>query len=350
MSGKPRIPPEQNQAIVDRYKAGESALLIANSYGVSRSAIHLVLFKMGVPLTHKGGCAPTPPEIREKILKMYADDKIGATTIARTFGVTKGTVYNIITAAGQGTRPRSNRRGDVYQVSEARQRRIDRVRLPPSRHGQLPVNHAAFDVLTPAAAYWLGYLITDGCVYQGMHGAPRVILTQSRDHRGQVERFRAYIGSEHAIQDGTRVTFGKVRYYSTLMFTSQGIADALAGYGIGPRKTGAVEAVPALADNPDFWRGVVDGDGSMYETSLRMNSSSLRLVDQFDQFVLRCVPSANPSRYFNKDNEVWTSSVGELQPAADLARVMYAGATDQTALPDKWERAKVLMGRRAAHG
>lgn len=345
MAGKPKISPEQNQAIVDRYKAKESALSIATSYGVSRSAVHLVLFKMGVPRNHKGGSAPTAPEICEQMLKMYVDNKIGATTIARKFGVDKATVYNVITAAGHGTRPRSDRCGDQYQISDARQRKKDRVRLPPSRHRQLPVNHAAFDELTMAAAYWIGYLITDGNVHRSMTRSRRITLVQSRHHRTQVEKFRAFVGAQNVIKDTSKVTFGKLRHFSSVCITSEPIAEALARYGIGPNKTGTVEAVPAVADNSDFWRGVIEGDGSVYEDRIAMNSSSLALVDQFDAFVRRRVAGAKPTRYYNETNGVWSAHVSVLAVAAELAAQLYRNASEQTALPDKWDRARVLMKR-----
>jgi hypothetical protein len=214
----------------------------------------------------------------------------------------------------------------------------------------LPLNDADFDVLTPAVAYWIGYLLTDGNVHRTMNQSRRISLPQSRAHRGQLENFRAFVGAQNVIRDTSKVTFGKLRDFSSFAITSERIAAALETYGIGPAKTATVEAVPAVVDSFDFWRGVIDGDGSVYADKIVMYSSSLRLVDQFDAFLRRHFAGIIPYRYYNEDNGVWSAAVATQFYGAAVAERLYRGATETTALPDKWERARILMRCQEARG
>src|SRR5208282_5274398 len=123
------------------------------------------------------------------------------------------------------------------------------------------VNHQAFDVVSDDAAYWIGFLFADGSVIQRQKGAPLVQLRLSEIDRSHVENFRQFIGSTHTISTSPPGNFGGYRSRASVRFAvnSRGLAARLLEMG---RYEGPI--APELAASRHFWRGVVDGDGSIF--------------------------------------------------------------------------------------
>lgn len=132
---------------------------------------------------------------------------------------------------------------------------------------QRPLRHDAFDDLTPEAMYWLGFLFTDGTVGHRDNGQDEVALVLQKRDRGHLVKFRDFLGSENTITPIAPAVVkvsaatpyggmgtGAVRFAAR----SQHIADVVRYLGrYGP----AVH--PALAASRHFWRGCVDGDGTL---------------------------------------------------------------------------------------
>lgn len=130
-----------------------------------------------------------------------------------------------------------------------------------------PLRRDAFDALTPEAAYWCGFIFTDGTVVKRPTGASQIAVVLQKRDRKHLVKLRDFLGSDHAITsvapakvspnvaapNGGQGT-GAFRY----VVTSQQIADRLRALGrYGP----AVD--PELAASRDFWRGCIDGDGTI---------------------------------------------------------------------------------------
>jgi hypothetical protein len=339
MAGKPKVDPALWFGIVERYQAGEDAAVLCAEHNIGRDALYKIIQRCGVEVEHRGGKPQTPPEIEAEVLATYAKGK-GATTVAAEFGVNKRTVYNILNRAGIGTRPKSDRvKGDLAVRQKPRE-------APGHKRGpRVPFREDAFAVLTDEVAYWLGYLVTDGCVSIDVFAgkSPRVILVQSRAHRCQCERLRDFLGCATQVEDYRSETFGVVRDFSRLQVTSQRLADDLRRWGIGPAKTGTVGVHPDLQDSPHFWRGVIDGDGSSYADGVSCYSSSPRIANGFRRFCLRR-GLRKPEFYWYAENKVW-----RIQPRGHaertLSRVLYESAPENLRLADKYARALACMGR-----
>jgi hypothetical protein len=148
------------------------------------------------------------------------------------------------------------------------------------------VNHHAFDVITNDAAYWIGFLFADGSVIQQQKGAPVVQLRLSEVDRAHVENFRQFLGSTHAITTSPPGNFGGYRSRASVRFAlnSRRLAERLLEMG---RYEGPI--APELAVSRHFWRGVVDGDGSVYVLKTGYTGISLvgsqRLLDAFLGFL-----------------------------------------------------------------
>ena len=125
-----------------------------------------------------------------------------------------------------------------------------------------PLRHDALDVLTPDAAYWCGFIFTDGTIVHRRGQQPEIAVVLQRRDRDHLVKLRDFLGSTHAITpvapaavalNGGQGT-GAFRY----SVRSQLLADRLIALGrYGP----AVN--PALTASRDFWRGCIDGDGTV---------------------------------------------------------------------------------------
>lgn len=130
------------------------------------------------------------------------------------------------------------------------------VVLPNRRHRYRPPSLEAFASLTPSSEYWLGFLMADGCV----SGSRETILVLHRRDADHVREFARFVGCDDrplapANQGaGVRLAIGSV-----------GLARQLVTYGLAAGR-GRDHDIPVqheLAESPHFWRGVVDGDGSL---------------------------------------------------------------------------------------
>lgn len=166
----------------------------------------------------------TTPEVRARMVALY-DDGFTYGAIAAEVGFSTFTVRKAVEAAGR-----------------------------PRRYAPRPVGsvwHEAFDVLTPEARYWAGWLITDGNVSD----SHRVKLALEKEDEDAVAGLRAFVRATNP-----------VTYYdevAEIRFTSPYMAQRLRQLGVTPRKTFSAEAHEELCKDVDFWRGCIDGDGML---------------------------------------------------------------------------------------
>ena len=121
------------------------------------------------------------------------------------------------------------------------------------------IRHDAFDEITPEAAYWIGFLFADGSVGQDGRSRRISIRVPERDRKHLV-KLRAFLNSTHLISVAPAGNFGGYRSKPSvrIMFTSERLAQQLLSLG---RYEGQINDL--LIQSRDFWRGVVDGDGSL---------------------------------------------------------------------------------------
>lgn len=132
------------------------------------------------------------------------------------------------------------------------------------------VDETFFDCIdSEPKAYFLGLLLTDGCVSRG-----DVILSLTESDVDIIEKFRTHIRSTHpitCISGGPRVIAGAACVAAPMVrlaIGSQKMVRSLARFGVIQRKTATVKPWtedPLLARH--FWRGCVDGDGSISRNS-----------------------------------------------------------------------------------
>ncbi|HEY9286262.1 MAG TPA: hypothetical protein VIP46_22615 [Pyrinomonadaceae bacterium] len=166
------------------------------------------------------------------------------------------------------------------------------------------LNESSFDTVTEASAYWIGFVMADGCVVPP-HELRLFLAIADVDH---VAKFRDFLGASHKIHIVKQMTRGKIHHNAGLSVRSSKLAAALAMFGVTPRKSHTAKVI-GLERDRHFWRGAVDGDGCIYVRKRRTKSreylypainlcGSLDMVSQFIDFVRLHLPGcrAVPSR------------------------------------------------------
>jgi hypothetical protein len=115
------------------------------------------------------------------------------------------------------------------------------------------LNETVFDEITEESAYWIGFLMADGNVSKNT-----VCINLKASDVNHLEKFRSFVGGNQKISIAKDPRI--VRY----AFSSVKIAKKLSDLGVIPAKSLSASPHPLLISNPHFWRGMVDGDGSIY--------------------------------------------------------------------------------------
>lgn len=212
-----------------------------------------------------------------KILEMY-NDGYGSSEIAATLGCSVGTVYNALKRENQKTRSgfhgikkdfvaevikRYKNNESVFSICNTLGTYQDKVKrilkennvetISYSKRNNPGFNEDYFEKIdTDDKAYWLGWLITDGCISK-----TSISLTLKKCDEYILEQFQSDLGLDGKIKPFN----GK---YSRLMFWSRKMVEDLSKYGIVENKTFSVD-LPELESNliPSLLRGCVDGDGGI---------------------------------------------------------------------------------------
>ena len=300
---------EQEKEIGRLYGKGESCSSLGKKYGVNHHTIANVLSRQNIAVR---SMLAFSDEQEQEIAKKYLDGAT-STDLSREYGTTHHTIIRAM--ARQGVNPRlsfmekvsagvisGEEIGKLYlsglstaQVGEkfnvdrhtikkVLQQQGIKMRLRHDACMKHSLNENAFNVLTDESAYWLGFMISDGNVcYPSAGGYPQVSIGLSVKDEVHVKKFRSFLGSSHKIH------FGKKNHSANLAVSSQKLADSLAKYNIVPRKSFIATAPDALVDSPGFWRGVVDGDGSVAINKTGVPLVKLYgarpIVSQFSEFI-----------------------------------------------------------------
>lgn len=108
--------------------------------------------------------------------------------------------------------------------------------------------------LTELDLYWLGFLMADGYVNYSKKNKCLELGLHPRDSE-QVSKFKLFTGSHNTIRVTDKVC--KICVYS------KELVERVMPYGLVPRKTKTAQALLGIDNSRHFWRGVVDGDGSL---------------------------------------------------------------------------------------
>jgi len=206
-----------------------------------------------------------------------------------------------------------------------------------ARHGTF-IKEDAFDILSPEALYWIGFLYADG----GIEAArPIVSLGISEEDKPHLEKYNQFLGGKLNI--GTYTVSNKhlrgcVKEESVICrisYSNKKIHDRLINLGFNSNKSSYILPHNLLTCSRDFWRGVVDGDGwiGRYEKqdcnklveAIGLSGTELTVVG-FMNFVQAAGIVANTTPYKRKKSKVWQVEL-HCDIAKDVMKLLYKDAT-----------------------
>lgn len=300
-----RLSDVQKEELVERAARGESLTGLADAYGVSRQAVRGILRRRGVPPRIVGKLTQAQ---RDEVVQRYLNGSSMA-DLAVAFGVTEPSIRGLLVRRGVALR------------------RVNHT-----------LRHDAFDQLTPDACYWAGFLFADGSVGYRPGHLPHVSVGLAQRDREQLVALRTFLGSTCSIS-APSPTHGSCQF----SVRSVRLADRLLQLG---RYQGDVDR--QLAVSRDFWRGVVDGDGSigMYRTKRNPRPfaqfrlvGSRRILDPFTEFLV----AAGLSRLSVRPHKT-IQTVGTTRGSAEkIIGLLYKDAT--VALCRKAEMAARILAQ-----
>jgi hypothetical protein len=224
-----------------------------------------------------------------------------------------------------------------YGVSRStpRQTTVRAGYQPRFRKRFLALREDAFAMITPESAYWVGFLLADGCILihrQKQYHYPYIRVGLAAEDADHVEKFRRFLAAEKTVEIYSRGTWNGYRRQNIHVLTvgSVKLASDLATLGVAPNKTGKETAHPNLVMNHDFWRGVIDGDGSVFVSSkgdptISLCNGGAELLRQFSRYVQSMVQAKCTIRV-NREG-VHTVSISGGRNAPKILAALYKDAT-----------------------
>jgi hypothetical protein len=159
-----------------------------------------------------------------------------------------------------------------------------------------PTDPNVFQRVNPASAYWLGFLMADGS--RGKDHTLKLSLRLA--DQSHVAEFASFLGSpERPLREGDD---GRGNRTIALQIRSAAVSNDLERWGIVRRKSlDGCRAHPELAVSGAFWRGMLDGDGTVSfdrfgAPRVTLYNSSLALLEQYAAFIDAHIdgPSSRP--------------------------------------------------------
>ncbi len=238
-------------------------------------------------------------EQRLDVITRYLDGE-PYESLAKRFGVTDSAVWAIV-ARAQVPRTRWMIREDEW--TRADKLCVERRHAQGAPHDPIwstrtkRLNLASFMRLTTESAYWLGMIVSDGSILvRGDCGSKTLVLQLTEPDGYHVEAFRSFLGSTHKITEiAAGITSQGLRRRKAYRFaiSSTALVESIESYGIGKDKTYNIRLPETLKRHPDFWRGVIDGDGSIRKRDNAFQVvGSPDLVGCFAEFCLDLFPKA----------------------------------------------------------
>lgn len=267
---------QQELIAVQMYLANKTLDDLAVHFGVSRNGVRAAILRQGIQLrsvrqTRDIVVANGPRPRNERKPKVFLSDAekeqmlaeyqagLSAQVVANNHGVDRIVVTTAMKKAGVELRSKS-----------------ESHRLPITNEGAFA--DAEND---PVAAYFCGLLMADGAIGEQESGSGTVHLGLTKKDIGMMESFKSFVGCSHKIGITKAKRFGE-QYTGKPMhqmgMTSPRMAADLAKYGIIRRKSHTSE-VRLLEMNPHFWRGLCDGDGTLWVVRQAKYKASYAALD-----------------------------------------------------------------------
>lgn len=145
-------------------------------------------------------------------------------------------------------------------------------------------NESIFSSDHPDIPYWLGWLITDGCILD-KHG-PQVSLELHKKDKLIIQEFSKFLNYTGKIYYKVSP---KTNMCGISINSSKLVDDLINKFNITPRKTYNAKINKDLEFNNLFWRGAIEGDGSVFFIDDKININFISASEEFiEQYAAYC--------------------------------------------------------------
>lgn len=226
---------------IELYNSGLSMAKVGKEIGRTSAVVLDILNKYNIPKRTKGGIYKLPAT---EIIEKYIIDKRTLESIANDYQVTINTIKKVLIDNKISIRTSSESRNPYF-------------------------NQNAFEEInSEEAAYFLGLLITDGCIFEpdleNNHPNYSISLELQEKDEYILEQLKDWLKlTGPTLYHREKITpIGNISKTSILHWYSTKMANDLKKYGVIPRKTSQTY-LPQISKNlmPHLIRGMIDGDG-----------------------------------------------------------------------------------------
>lgn len=166
-----------------------------------------------------------------------------------------------------------------------------------------------FDLTKPELAYMFGFLQTDGCLRKGKKNKGNLLVEIQVKDRLILEKFKELVSVYSSIRERTRNTNFKKNYTSAIWSVYDlEFRTALNELGLPYGKKSTIISTPTVPFSEiDYWRGIIDGDGSLGITAqnfpfMSLITTSDSLKNSFLQFLFEKTNQLKTTQPNKRDN------------------------------------------------
>lgn len=207
-------------------------------------------------------------------------------------------------------------------------------------------NKNAFSSVNESSAYWIGFIMADGCVCKHkFFTRPTLQIHLSGVDYDHLEKFRNFLCTDKPV-GLYEYKYKDKNKYNTCVFqiNSKELCDDLNKYGVTQRKSKRAFVI-GLNNNKDFWRGMIDGDGSVGFTYAGLPYIYLcgnkEILYQYLSFVSILIPNTEFNIY--KNNSIYASRISG-NKAVTIINTLYNNCS--IALDRKQETADYIISNK----
>jgi len=201
------------------------------------------------------------------LYQKYWVDKLSIPKIAKLCGCCGYTIWMRLKKFDIPRRTNStSQKGELHHLWGTTRSENIRKKISESNRKYTFLESIFHRIDLPEKAYWLGFLMADGCILTPHNANPNLTIRLAQKDKSHLEKFKRFLSATHPITQSGQYRKGKFYPSYQIVIVSQLLTKDLAKHGIVPRKTGK-EHIPNIPEVyvRDFIRGYFDGDGCIYK-------------------------------------------------------------------------------------